>query len=156
MARLKVLAIAVATGKIGYVYLIGEKLKDWGLSRKASVSTEQAAGYAQRLINDLKPDVLVTEKVQAESSKSAKTRSLIAAIERIGEHNYLLDVSVERVKRFKNKYDEAVALAERFPELLPWVPKPRRIWEPEPRNTIYFEALGLALLAISPRAKSYP
>ncbi len=151
MAQLKVLAIAVATGKIGHVLLMGDRLLDWGLSRKASSSTTAAAEHAQRLINELKPDVVVTEKIGKGTRKGSKTAELIATVAEIASHNYLLDVSVERIQRFKDKYEEAKASAEHFPELLPWVPRKRRLWEPEPRNTIYFEAMALALAATRPQ-----
>ena len=154
MAQLRVLAIAVATGKIGHVLLMGDRLLDWGLSRKASSSTTTAAEHTQRLINELKPDVVVTEKIGTETRKGSKTGELIATVAEIASHNYLLDVSVERIQRFKDKYEEAKAIAEHFPELLPWVPRKRRLWEPEPRNTIYFEAMVLALATTRPQPLS--
>ena len=82
------------------------------------------------------------------SKKGQKSRDLIGTVARTAEQNYLLDVSVKCPRPTHNKYEDAKALAERFPELLPWGPKKRRIWEPEPRNTIYFEALALALQII--------
>ena len=153
MERLKLLAIAVATGRIGYVYFIGDTLRDWGLSRKASLSSTLAAEQTQKWINTLAPDVLVSESAEKARRKGNHTKRLLAAISNVASHNYLLDIAVERERTFKDKYTEAKALAEQYPALLPWVPRPRRLWEPEPRNTIYFEALALALkvVEISPR-----
>ena len=144
MRRLKVLAIAVATGRVGYVYLIGDRLQDWGLSRKASINSTLAAAQTEKLIADLHPDVLVTEKVSKISTKSFKTRSLIESVQRVAANANLLNVSVLRANIFKNKYEEAKHLGERFPEISAWVPRARRIWEPEPKNTVLFEALALA------------
>jgi hypothetical protein len=148
MKRLKVLAIAVATGRIGYVYVIGDKLRDWGLSRRASKSPALAAAQAKKWIDELKPDVVVTEKVPKTSTKGAKTKSLIEAVARVASNANLLDVCVSKAHHFKNKYEEAKHLGERFPEIMGWVPRMRRIWEPEPRNTILFEALALACVVI--------
>jgi hypothetical protein len=148
MRRLKVLAVAVATGRIGYVYLIGDRLKDWGLSRKASLSPALAAQQSEKWISEFEPDVLVTENVAATSSKSSRTRTLIESIQRVAANATLLDVSVPRVQLFKNKYEEAKHLGERFPEMSLWVPRMRRLWEPEPRTTVLFEALALALVVI--------
>ena len=148
MKRLKVLAIAVATGRIGYVYLIGDRLRDWGLSRKASNNPTLAAAQTEKWIADLNPDIVVTEKVPETSTKSFKTRSLIEAIRRVATNANLLDVCVSRASIFENKYEEAKHLGERFPEISAWVPKPRRIWEPEPKNTVLFEALGFATFVI--------
>jgi hypothetical protein len=148
MKRLKVLAIAAATGRIGYVFLIGRKLRDWGLSRKASKSAALAADQTKLWIEELNPDVVVTEKIPSTSTKGAKTRYLIEAIQSVASRAHLLDVCVSRPFTFKNKYEEAKHLGERFPEMSIWVPRPRRIWEPEPRNTILFEALALACVVV--------
>jgi hypothetical protein len=143
MAGLKVLAIAVATGRIGYVFFIGDTLRDWGISRKASKSPALTAAKTQEWINALKPDVVVSEKPETARHKGEHTKQLMNAVKNVASHNYLLDVSVERKRMFKDKFTEASELAKQFPELLPWVPKRRRLWEPEPRNTIYFEAVAL-------------
>ena len=148
MKRLKVLAIAAATGRIGYVFFISGKLRDWGLSRKASKSPALAAAQTKMWIEQLSPDAVVTEKVAKTSAKSAKTKYMIEAINMVASREQLLDIQVARVSDFKNKYDEAKHLGERFPEMSIWVPRPRRIWEPEPRNTILFEALSLACTAM--------
>ena len=144
----KVLSIAVATGRIGYVFLIGDKLKDWGLSRKASKTPALAAAQTEHWIAELEPDVVVTEKLPKTSTKSAKTRALIEAIQFVAAKAKLLDVHVPRIQLHKNKYSEAEALGNRFPDLALWVPKPRRIWEPEPRATVLFEALALAVILL--------
>ena len=148
MRRLKILAMAVATGRIGYVFVIGDKLKDWGLSRKASRSPALAALQAETWLNHLKPDIVITEKVPPLSTKSQKTRSLIEAIQSIAASANVLDMFVARNSLFSNKYAEAAHLGERFPEISAWVPRPRRIWEPEPKNTVLFEALALATIVI--------
>ena len=87
----------------------------------------------------------MTEELETASHKGKHTLALIAAIARTAEHNHLLDVSVPRDHRFPNKYEEADALVERYPELAPWKPMKRRFYDNEPRNTVLFEALALAL-----------
>ena len=148
MRRLRVLALAAATGRIGHVLLVGERLLDWGLSRRAAKGPELAAHHAQKLIDDLKPDVVVTENFAKTSTKGSKTRSLIDAIGRVAERAKLLDTKVTRPQEFHNKYEEAEHLGVLFPEISAWVPKPRRLWEPEPRTTVLFEALALACVVV--------
>lgn len=145
MAALRVLAFAAATGRVGSVFLVGDKLVDWHISNKAAENGVEAAGHAQALINDLMPDVVVTEELETAKHKGKHTLALIAAIARTAEHNDLLDVSVPRDHRFRNKYAEADALVEQFPELAPWKPMKRRFYDNEPRNTVLFEALALAI-----------
>ena len=54
-------------------------------------------------------------------------------------------MAVAREQEYANKYEEAAALGEQFPDLAPWVPKKRRFFDNEPRNTVLFEAVALAL-----------
>lgn len=144
MAALRVLAFAAATGRVGAVFLVGDRLLDWQMSSKAAESGVEAAAYAQRLINQFTPDVVVTEELETAGHKGKRTLSLIAAIARTAEYNQLLDVSVPHEHRYPNKYAEAEALAERYPELTAWRPAKRRFYDNEPRNTVLFEALALA------------
>lgn len=144
MAALKVLAFAAATGRVGSVFLDGESLQHWHVSIKAAGNSVEAAGYAQEMINRFKPDVVVTEECDSARHKGRNTLDLIGAIARTAAHNDLLEVSVPRERRFPNKYAEAEALVERYPELAPWQPQRRRFYDNEPRHTVLFEALALA------------
>jgi hypothetical protein len=144
-AEPRMLAFAVATGRMGCVFLVGGELRDWRLSKKAAQSVELARTYAGTWIGALCPDVVVTEDVSKRSHKGKKTRELITAVSGVAARKGLLDVKVHRTSSFTNKYEEAEALGNRFPEIAAWVPKKPRIWETEPQNTVYFEALALAL-----------
>jgi len=144
MAALRVLAIAVAKGRAGYVYMSGGELLDWDVSVKAVKSANNLAEWMQKLITDLKPHVVVTEKITKECRKGKRTKWLIKAAAELASHNYVLDVSVARPRHHSCKYVEAQEFAERYPELTGWLPKKRRYFESEPRNTILFEALALA------------
>jgi len=140
----RLLAIVAATGRVGYVFFIGKHLSDWRVSEKAAQSPIIAAGETQKWINELRPDVVVTEKPGPRSRKDGKTLDLNSAMARTAAQNYLLDVLVERKPERANKYDEAKALAERHPEISAWLPKKRRFFDNEPRNIVLFEALMLA------------
>ncbi len=145
MAALSVLAIAVASSKVGYVYLSDGKLQDWCTAVKAAQSSGDLVGYVQELINTLKPDVIVTEKCDTDCRKGTKSKTLIGAVAELASHNSVLDVAVSRPRSFPSKYDEADALVEQYPEIAAYLPKQRRrIFDFEPRNMILFEALALA------------
>lgn len=145
MGRLNVLAIAAATGRIGYVYFAEQRLVDWGLSVAASKNPKRAAAMASKWLDLFHPDVVITEAADCSSRKGAAARQSIEAIARVARKSSANDVRVPRLQRFQNKYEEAEALVERFPEIQPWKPKRPRLWESEPRNMIYFEAIALAL-----------
>lgn len=144
------MAIAAASQRVGYVFLIDDKLAHWRLSVKASKSPALAARQAADWIADFKPHVVITEKVGPHSRKGERTRQLIAAISRVASDAKVNDVVVPRIQSYANKYEEAAALAERFPIIEPWRPKKPRMWESEPRNMIFFEALALTLPVIDP------
>lgn len=146
--RQRVLTIAAASGRVGFVCLEDMTVQTWGLSRKASRSETEAAACAAAWIEQLRPDVVVTEKVSARSRKAARTRSVIAAIGDVADRADLLHICVPRWQGYPTKFVEAEELARVHPELAHLVPKPRRAWDPEPRTTVYFEALTLAHSAL--------
>lgn len=139
----RVLAVAAATGRIGMVFLIGNRLMDWQISGKAAKSPEQAARFAASIIQSRRPDVFITEKIDAARNKGDKAKALVAAMAAIAAKHELLDIAVNRPHDFPNKYAEAAVLIERYPEIAAWQPT-RRFFDNEPRNTVLFEALALA------------
>lgn len=144
-AALRVLSVAVASGRAGYVFIANGQLFDWGITVKATSSPTEIAGFVQGLINELKPDVVVTEKCGEESRKGKRSRKLIGAITKTASHNYVLDVAAPRPRQHQSKYEEAAELAKRYPEVAGYLPeRKRRIFDFEPRSMIIFEALALA------------
>ena len=144
MRRRKLLAIAASSGKVGFVYFSGDELLDWGLSAKASKGIEQAFDQAKAWLVFYRPDLLIVEHIDQGTRKGRHAQSLITAVQGAASDLHIDHESVVRRSRHPNKYAEAAALAFEFPQLEPWLPRPRKIWEPEPRNIIYFEALALA------------
>ena len=149
MERHKVLAVSVAKGRIGYVFLIGEELRDWGLSVKAYKSKSHLATWFQDQINYLTPEIVVTERITSRCRKGRRSKRLTRMLASIAENNVVLDVAVPRPRVHGCKYTEARTIVKRYPELKGWLPKKRRYFEDEPRNTIIFEALALAEAALS-------
>ncbi|WP_206078982.1 hypothetical protein [Allomesorhizobium camelthorni] len=143
--------MAVASGRVSYVFLVKGTLYSWRISRQASKSPAETARMVESWIHQLRPDVVVTETITKHCRKGETTIALIEAVARVATDAPLLDVSVSRPHRYRNKYVEAEALADRFTELRPWVPKPRKSWDSEPRSTTLFEALALALEVIDQR-----
>ncbi len=138
--------MAVATGRVGYVFFDGGILKDWKMCKKASKSPKAARSYTKKLITFFKPDVIVTERIAPQSKKGDNAKEITATIALVAADHELLDVAVPRLQAFKNKYAEARELVLRFPDLR--APKEPRIWQAEPYSTIHFEALALALSVI--------
>lgn len=143
--RDRVLGVAAATGRIGCVLLIEGKPHHWLLSKTAARSREDAVRFAKDWITRLRPDTVVTEKTAKPCRKGKKTKGLIQAVAKVAADAGVYDIAVERPRRYKNKYVEAAALAERFPDLKARLPKHPKLWQTEPHTTTIFEALVLAL-----------
>lgn len=147
----KVLSIAAAAGKIGMVYLIDGELMDWELSSCAALSTDQTARKAAKWIEFYRPDQVVIEKITPHSRKSTHTHALISAIGKVANTYSTKLVAVERVPTHANKFEEIKELCIQFPQIAHHAPKKPEIWMPEPKATIYFEALSMAVqLGIAP------
>ncbi|MEL6465496.1 MAG: hypothetical protein AAFQ58_11055 [Pseudomonadota bacterium] len=145
MATLRVLSLAVSSGRVGYVFLEGTQLLDWAVTTTVSGKATDLVAFVQELINTLKPDVVVTEKCDQNCRKGSRSRQLIASIAELASHNYVLDVAVSRPRVFQSKYEEAESAVGRHPDLIGYLPeKKRQFFEFEPRNMIVFEALALA------------
>ncbi|SDL26538.1 hypothetical protein [Aliiruegeria lutimaris] len=140
----RVLAFVAARRRVAYVFLVDGNVRDWRVSEKAAKSSRDAAELTQVWINGFTPDILVTEKIDEDFRKGPRVKAIVRAIANIAAHNYLLDVSVKREQRYRNKYEEAEALAALHPEIAAWLPKKRRFFDHEPRNIVLFEALSLA------------
>ncbi len=150
MAQRKVLSVAVASQRVGHVYLHNEQLKGWAKSTSAYKSTANARSKIQNWIAFYQPDLVILELTDHHSRKGDTSRTLIDALsDEVHEQGVQLR-QIPRLRQHPNKYDEAAALAQQFPELTHYVPDKPPIWESEPPQTIIFEALHLALIALNP------
>ena len=140
---LRVLGFAAASGRVGFVLLSRGDVELLGMSRKASIGPAEASGYAAQRIEELRPDVIVTEKVVASSKKGGTTRTVIAAITAVADLAEVMNMDVVRGRMHATRFDEARKLAERYPAMQPYLPKVRKPWEAEPKALIYFEAIAL-------------
>lgn len=143
MVALRILAVAAASGRIGYIFLAGDELKDWRVAYAAAKSPAKAAKLVRSWINQLGPDVVVSEDVNEAAKKGKRTKAVIKAVVEASEHCHVLSVSLVRSHDFANKYEEAAYLAGQYPEIRAWLPERRHFYDNEPSTTVLFEALSL-------------
>lgn len=141
--RLRVLAITAATGRVGYVFFIGDELKDWHISRKASKNTKEVRGFACKWISSFAPDILITEVTDSHSRKGQHSKRLIRSVVAVAKQANIEVISLPKIKTHKNKFEAAKALVEKYPQIKEQLPEQPKIWMPEPRNVTLFEALAL-------------
>lgn len=139
-----VMGVAAGTGRVGCVLLIHGKLADWRMSNKASKSPTLARAQTHAWIALLEPNVVVTRDTDGPPRSRGRTVKIVAAIAEAARLAEVISVSLPRPMNYPNKYAEAAALVQRYPEIDAWTPNPRRFYDNEPRNTVLFEALSLA------------
>ena len=146
--RKRLLAVAVASGKMAYVFLIDGKLKDWHCSRSASLSPPNGRSLLRNAVARLEPDLVVTEDPFKPTRKYGGSKEILQALAQELIDSATPHHLVQRDQQFANKYEEAQVLAKRFPGIAPWLPGTPKIWEAEPASAIYFEALSMAVAIV--------
>ena len=143
ITREAVLSVAVSSGKIAFVYLIGDDLKDWRCSRASTLSVTAARSFVRVATAKLGPDVLILENPTGSTRKGGMSRDILFALAQDIKDSNVAHVLIERRKTHANKYLEARDLAKRYPLIKGWLPDKPKIWFSEPINTVYFEALAM-------------
>ena len=152
----RILAIAPNSCGFGFAVLEGsERLIDWRVVQVREDKHQRALIRIATLREHYKPDVVVTEDPET-SRRSKRVRMLLAAI----RHKTILarikwkGLSKDQVhKAFRGsgqitKYTVAHGISERFPELAPRLPPPRKPWMSEDSRMAIFQAVALALTLI--------
>ena len=141
---IRLMSIAVLSGRIGYVVFEGGRLKDWKISRKAAKSEDDLRAVLDRWTRDIAPDAVVTEELTPTSRKRGRSVRSLATVRAFLAERNLLHVRILRERPFQNKYVEAEYLITKFPELAPWKPVREKFWNNEPHSVVIFEVVALA------------
>lgn len=159
----RVLAIDPTVRGYAFAVLEGpDAIIDWGVTQVApKEKNRRSLRSIEEKIISYEPEVIVLEDSGANSSRrSARVRQLINEISLIAEKRRIVRrrFSRSRVRtafRFvgkPNKQAIAKAIAERFPELRPRLPRERKPWMSEDERMNIFDAVSLALAYFGPKA----
>ena len=151
----RVLAIDPSTRGFGFAVLEGpNRLIDWGVKETKTDKKRRTLKLIDDLIEQYQPSVIVIEDYQRKGSRRCeRVADLINSIEKLAIKNH---VKVRRFSRLKikttfaeggtkNKYEIAIAIVNRFPELAPRLPRFRKPWMSEDYRMSIFDAVGLGL-----------
>lgn len=159
---LLVLAVFPSTRGFGYVLFEGPRmLVDWGFKhvRTKDKNQENLRKFLE-LLNQCAPDILVLENYRGEGSRrNARIEGLIDAMAQAAKAREMETQTFSRadirwcfaLSASFNKYEIAVEIANRFPELEQILPPPRKIWEGENVRVNVFDAASLALTYFATR-----
>jgi len=137
----RTLSVAVSTGRMAAVFLEDNTVVAWRMSQKAAQNTEDGAAILKSWLEDFEPDLTISEDHRA-SRKGVCAKATLETVERVLEAHDGLHVLLPRRQVYQDKYEEANALAKRYPQVRKLLPTKPPIWLPEPRRMSYFEALS--------------
>lgn len=150
---------AVDPAHKGFGYAVFElpfQLVEFGFAIVEGDKHAGAIARCKELIDRFRPDALVIEDAAAPGARRyPRVRRLLESITTLAEGRGIQVRPIARTEVIKcfspldgpraTKYRIAERLAEQFPELLPKLPKPRKIWETENDKLAIFDALSLAV-----------
>lgn len=151
----RVLAIDPCHRGFGYAVLEGpNRLVDWGVRTTGNRKSTDTLRKVGDLVDSYAPDMLVLEKCNMPGSRrSARIQNLLLelgelAIERALKTRWISQAQIK--KGFESagattKQEMASIIAQKFPELTPVIPRPRRPWMSEARRMHIFDAVALGL-----------
>ena len=150
------LALEVRSQRWAFVVFQGSTLLDLGVRNVPQRPSEKRAGI-RRLVFLLQlyvPSVVVvrrTRRTREESSKRA-AQTFVRIREEI-ERRSIPFISLDRTHvrnvfaslGCRTKHEIAATVAERFPELRPRLPRPRKPWDKERKRVAIFDAIATAI-----------
>ncbi|MEP7010179.1 MAG: hypothetical protein ABJC13_07635 [Acidobacteriota bacterium] len=152
---IRVVAIDPTTRGFAYAVLEGsEDLIDWGLVHVLLRTDAKILSRAEQLFDRCLPDLLVLEDGRG-TRRRTRACHLIKDIEDLAKHRGLPVVRVSRarvrdvLKPAVTKQEIAEAISRVFPELAPRLPRFRKPWMSEDERMNIFDAVSLALAALS-------
>ena len=151
----RVLAIDPSTRGFGFAILEGpNRLIDWGVKETKTDKRKRSLKLIADLIEQYQPSVLVVEDYTRKGSRRCRrVRKLIKDISRLAVQRKIKVRNFSRLKvkqafsesGASNKYEIAIAIARRFPELVPRLPRFRKPWMSEDYRMSIFDAVGFGL-----------
>ena len=150
-----VLAIDPSTRGFGFAILEGpNRLIDWGVKETKTDKKRRTLKQIDDLIAVYLPSVIVVEDYAGKGSRRCRRiERLINDISKLASKRQIKvrSFSRARVKQTfaecgaSNKQEIAIVIANRFPELVPRLPRFRKPWMSEDYRMSIFDAVALAL-----------
>lgn len=151
----RVLAIDPSTRGFGFAVLEGpDRLIDWGVKETKKNKNARSLKLIEDLIDRYLPSVIVVEDYRGKGSRRChRIQELINDISKLASKRQIKVRSFSRAKvkqtfsesGASNKQEIATAVARRFPELAPRLPRFRKPWMSEDYRMSIFDAVSFGL-----------
>jgi hypothetical protein len=161
----RVLSVDPVSRGVGFAVLEGQdNLVDWGIRTTGRADNAKSARAIDKLIDRLRPDVLVLEDWDSAGSRlCGRVETLLGRIAAKEGERVLVRLVTKReigsigpLPLTSTKYRRASFLAERFPELQAFLPPFRKTWMPEDDRMAIFDALSFAVAYLRTTKKIAP
>ncbi len=158
----RVLGVDPSTRSVAFAVLDGpDFLFDWGTKSTGKADSARALQVIGALVERFQPQILAIEDCNARGSRRCpRVRMLLDDLASIVPPSVTIQrISVRRLAsasekgHTQTKYQRALDLAKRFPELQPRLPRFRKPWMSEDVRVNVFDALGFALACFPPDTK---
>jgi len=153
---MRVLAIDPSTRGFGFAVLEGpSRLIDWGAKETKNNKNAKSLKLIDDLIDRYEPNVIVVEDYEGKGSRRCRRiQMLIDGMSTLASKRTVRIRSFSRAKVKQaffesgavNKYEIATAIAGRFPELVPRLPRFRKPWMSEDYRMSIFDAVAFAVV----------
>ena len=145
----RVLAVALRSTGLAVALFVGDELMVARVSRTvARGGLDDARAVLAGWIKRFRPEVVVLEHHRHAVRKGKRQRRTLRYLPYAARRFPVVLRVVKRHQCYANKFEEAVALAKRFPILADRIPRKPRIWEGEPHFVALFEAVALGVSAL--------
>lgn len=148
------LALEIRSWNFGFAVLEGSNLLEWGVCRFPGGQLAAAIRGLRRLMRIYAPSIIIARRTRrAKSGSSEKAARLLRKISGELQRHSVTFVVLTRadVRNFfvengcANKYQIAVAVADRFERLKSRIPRPRKPWDKERGIVPVFDAAATAI-----------
>lgn len=153
----RILALDVRARRIGYaVFETPARLIDFGVTRFRS--RHEALLRLLRILHRTKPAVLALRKLRPGSTRNTTRTQTLLRLAWLHAHRSKIVRAMIREKQIKDrfsnqgattKYQVALLLVKRFPDLEWRLPPPRKAWKREHPNMSIFDATALGATYIA-------
>lgn len=153
----RILAIDPISRGFGYAILEGsDRLIDWGVVEVRPWTLNGCLRRVAELIQDFRPMVIVTEDVRVrEHRRGQRAREVIASIQAKARQSGISYRAIPRSRVRQvlwavgapNMHQIARAIARRFPELLPILPRKRKCYSSEDERMRVFGSIAYAIMS---------
>jgi hypothetical protein len=159
----RILAIDPFSRGVGFaVFEPGVGLTDWGLKTTRRADNPKAVRAIEKLISKVAPDLLALEDWESTGARRCERVEILLNLIANGGWKGLRVLLVSRHELHRigplpaasTKYGRALLLAERFPELHPFLPPVRKLWMREDDRMSIFDAVGFAVACLQTDKKA--